>query len=54
MKAEIDCIALDWTVDLNWANKNINKNIVIQGNLDPASLIPDQNSIDLKKMFYQF
>ena len=29
-EAKIDCIALDWTVDLNWANKNINKNIVIQ------------------------
>ena len=47
-ETQIDCIALDWTVDLNWANKNINKEIVIQGNLDPASLIP-VNSIDLKK-----
>ena len=52
-EAKIDCIALDWTVDLNWANKNINKQIAIQGNLDPASLIP-LNSIISKKMFYQF
>jgi|TARA_Y100000991_G_C21928796_1_gene329892 uroporphyrinogen decarboxylase len=47
-ESEIDCIALDWTVDLNWAKKNINKNIVIQGNLDPAILIPQKSSI-LKK-----
>jgi len=47
-EAKIDCIALDWTVDLNWANKNINKQIIIQGNLDPASLIPI-NSFHLKK-----
>ena len=36
----VDCIALDWTVDLNWAIKNLNSSIAIQGNLDPASLIP--------------
>ncbi len=47
-ETQIDCIALDWTVDLNWANNNINKNIAIQGNLDPASLIPI-NSTHLKK-----
>ncbi len=47
-ETNIDCIALDWTVDLNWANTYINKKIVIQGNLDPASLIP-KNSIYLKK-----
>jgi len=47
-ETQIDCISLDWTVDLNWANKNINKKIAIQGNLDPASLIP-KNSIHLKK-----
>ena len=35
----VDCISLDWTVDLSWAVKNINSEIVIQGNLDPAALI---------------
>ena len=35
----VDCIALDWTVDLPWAINNINSDIVIQGNLDPAALI---------------
>jgi len=39
-ESEVDCIALDWSVDISWASRFINKNIVIQGNLDPASLIP--------------
>ena len=43
----VDCIALDWSVDLSWANRFVNKDIVIQGNLDPASLIP-KDSIYLK------
>ena len=41
----IDCIALDWTVDLSWAVKNINSDIVIQGNLDPAALISDNPNL---------
>ena len=43
-ESKVDCIALDWSVDLCWAIKNINKDIAIQGNLDPASLIPSQSS----------
>ena len=39
-ESNVDCIALDWTVNLNWAKKNLNSSIAIQGNLDPASLIP--------------
>ena len=39
-ESNVDCIALDWSVNLDWASKNINPSIVIQGNLDPASLIP--------------
>ena len=31
---------MDWTVNLNWAIKNLNSSIAIQGNLDPVSLIP--------------
>ena len=42
-ESNVDCLALDWTVDLNWAKKNINSSIAIQGNLDPASLIPDKS-----------
>ena len=47
-ESNVDCLALDWTVDLNWAKKNINSLITIQGNLDPASLIPNK-SIFLEK-----
>ena len=47
-ESNVDCIALDWSVDLNWAKTYINKEIVIQGNLDPASLVP-LNSEHLKK-----
>ena len=43
-ESHVDCIALDWSMDLNWASTNINRNIAIQGNLDPASLIPCQSS----------
>ena len=39
-ESNVDCIALDWSVDLHWAIMNINKNVAIQGNLDPVSLIP--------------
>jgi len=34
---------LDWTVNLSWALESINPSIAIQGNLDPASLIPKHN-----------
>ena len=34
-------MSLDWTVDLPWAIKNVNSDIVIQGDLDPAALISD-------------
>ena len=42
-ESKVDCIALDWSVDLRWAIMNINKDIAIQGNLDPASLIPSHS-----------
>ena len=42
-ESNVDCIALDWTVNLDWAKKNINSSITIQGNLDPASLIPEES-----------
>ena len=42
-ESNVDCIALDWSVDLEWALKNLNSSIVFQGNLDPAALIPENN-----------
>ena len=44
-EAGVDCIALDWGVDLNWAINNINSDLVIQGNLDPASLISNNTNL---------
>ena len=38
-ESKVDCVALDWTVDLKWAVKNLNSKVALQGNLDPASLI---------------
>jgi uroporphyrinogen decarboxylase len=43
-ESNVDCVALDWTVNLDWALKNINSSIVIQGNLDPASLVPKKST----------
>ena len=42
-ESKVDCIALDWSVDLRWAIKNLNKEVALQGNLDPASLIPSHS-----------
>ena len=42
-ESNVDCVALDWTVNLNWVKKNLNSKIAIQGNLDPASLIPSNS-----------
>ena len=42
-ESNVDCVALDWTVNLEWAVKNINPFIGMQGNLDPASLIPNKS-----------
>ena len=48
-ESNVDCIALDWTVNLNWAKENLNSLIAIQGNLDPASLVPS-DSCHLEKI----
>ena len=47
-ESNVDCIALDWTVDLDWALKNLNSSIAFQGNLDPSSLI-SENSFYLEE-----
>ena len=43
-ESKVDCITLDWSVDLCWAIKNVNKEVSLQGNLDPASLIPSYSN----------
>ena len=44
-ESQVDGLALDWTVDLKWAIQNLNSCLVFQGNLDPSSLIPNDNRL---------
>ncbi len=44
----VDVISIDWKTNLDWAIKNINKNVITQGNLDPAILSSD-NTLAIKK-----
>jgi len=37
-ESSADIISIDWKTNLNWALKNINSDIVTQGNMDPALL----------------
>lgn len=34
----VDVVSIDWKTSLDWALKNINDNVITQGNLDPALL----------------
>ena len=43
-----DIVSIDWKTNLDWALKNINKNIITQGNLDPV-LLSSNNKIAIKK-----
>ena len=40
----VDIVSIDWKTNLNWALKNINENVITQGNLDPALLSCDNLS----------
>ena len=44
----VDVVAIDWKTNLDWALKNINDNVITQGNLDPAILSCD-NPLAIKK-----
>ena len=44
----VDVVSIDWKTNLDWAIKNINKNVITQGNLDPAILSSD-NTLAIKK-----
>ena len=48
----VDVVSIDWKTNLNWALKNINNNVITQGNLDPAILSCD-NSLAIKKEVYR-
>ena len=48
----VDVVSIDWKTNLNWALKNINKDIVTQGNLDPV-LLSSENLSVIKKEVYR-
>ena len=52
MKVLVDIVSIDWKTNLHWALKNINKNVITQGNLDPAILSCD-NLSSIKKEVYR-
>ena len=48
----VDVVSIDWKTNLDWALKNINDNVITQGNLDPVLLSCD-NSLAIKKEIYR-
>ena len=50
-KSLVDVVSIDWKTNLNWALKNINKDIVTQGNLDPVLLSSDNLSVLRKEVY---
>ena len=48
----VDVVSIDWKTNLDWALKNINKNIATQGNLDPV-LLSSYNFSAIKKEVYR-
>ena len=51
-ESSVDVVSIDWKTNLDWALKNINKNVITQGNLDPAILSCD-NLASIKKEVYR-
>ena len=37
-ESSVDIVSIDWKTNLDWALKFINKDVITQGNLDPAIL----------------
>ncbi len=48
----LDGLALDTTIDVNWARKTFPKQLVLQGNLDPAILLADQYSSEGRQLMH--
>ena len=51
-ESSVDILSIDWKTNLDWALKNINKDIITQGNLDPA-LLSSNNFTALKNEVYR-
>ncbi len=48
----VDVVSIDWKTNLNWALKNMNKDIVTQGSLDPV-LLSSENLSVIKNEVYR-
>ena len=48
----VDVVSIDWKSNLDWVLKNINNNVITQGNLDPVILSCD-NQLAIKKEVYR-
>ena len=48
----VDIVSIDWKTNLDWALKNINENVITQGNLDPT-LLSCNNPLSIKKEVYR-
>mgnify|MGYP001389689397 CR=1 FL=1 len=42
----VDVLSIDYEIDINWALENINKDIILQGNLNPELLVTGGNKLD--------
>jgi uroporphyrinogen decarboxylase len=55
-QTDIDALGLDSSIDPDWASRSLEKNLVLQGNLDPLALLAGgaalENSVD--RILYAF
>ena len=51
-ESQVDVVSIDWKTNLDWAIKNINDDVITQGNLDPVILSCD-NLLAIKEEVYR-
>ena len=49
-ESSVDIVSIDWKTNLEWAINNINRNVITQGNLDPAILSCNSLSVIKKEV----
>ena len=48
-ESSVDIVSIDWKTNLDWALKNINNDIVTQGNLRSSIILSSNNLSSIKK-----
>ena len=48
----VDIVSIDWKTNLDWVLKNINDDVITQGNLDPA-ILSCENTLAIKEEVYR-